>query len=126
MKNIITAAMLSTAAIASTATASAQLVEINNLKLGGDVTLEHNFDALSSTVVVSPELRYVLVDGLDLVASTDFTLYDNELNFAFENPTLNLALEYALYDTWFLELNGSYNLETEERGDVSVKLIYSF
>ena len=101
-----------------------------NLSLNTEVELEYKLDAEATTMILEPELGYALGKA-DLTLGTTLSVWDNTNSFTLDDefdhlPTLDFGFSYMLQDNLELEAGTSYNLEDEERGELSLKATFSF
>ena len=101
-----------------------------NLSLNTEVEVEHKLDAESTTMILEPELGYVLGIG-EFTVGTTLNVWDNTNRFTLGDqfdhiPTMNFGYSYMLQDNLELEAGTSYNFEDEERGELSLKATFSF
>jgi opacity protein-like surface antigen len=130
MKNIFTAAVVATL-FAGAAAAETQLG--NGFSLETEVKAERKVDAETSIVTISPEVTYNVgtVAGLELTAGTTLSVWDNTDSFTIDDefdhlPVLEFGADYAIRDDLSLEASTSYDLEAEERGEITVSLTFAF
>jgi len=117
--------LLTTVAVSFLATAA---MAEDGLSFGGTIEGEANFTTEAETITLTPEMTYG-ISGFDLTASTDLTLYDDELVISDTldtRPTLDLEVSYFLREDTELSLGTSYDFETEERGDIVGSVTFSF
>jgi len=129
-----TAVLAMVAAMAATS-ATAMDLPVPGLALNTDVVAEHKFDAEATTLTITPELEWQpMVDGpLSLTADTTLSVWDNDGGFTLGDefdtlPTLKFGATYvpAMMDNVELELGTSYDLEAEERGEITATATFSF
>jgi hypothetical protein len=117
-----------TAATAATLAVMATASYANELSFGSEATGEYNVDQEAFSLTLTPEAVYT-TDRFDFTLSSDLTLYDEVDNFSLNNDELpTLDLEVSTYVDENLELYGkvSYDLETEDRGDLVVGATFAF
>lgn len=130
MKKLIATATL----LAFASTANAMDLPVPGLALNTDVVAQHKVDAEASTLTITPELEFTPQDGpLTLTANTTFNVWDNTNSFTLDDefdtlPTLKFGATYALptMSNVELELGTSYDLEAEERGEITATATFSF
>ena len=118
-------ALLTTVAVSFLATSA---MAEDGLSFGGTIEGEANFTTEAETITLTPEMVYG-ISGFDLTASTDLTLYKDEVVISDTLdvlPVIDFEIEYDLNDRTELSLGTSYNLETETRGDIVGKVSFSF
>ena len=101
-----------------------------NLSLNTEVEVEHKLDAEATTMIVEPELGYVLGIG-EFTMGTTLTVWDDTNSFTLDDefdhlPTIDFGWTYPLQSNVELEAVTSYNFEDEERGEISLKATFSF
>jgi hypothetical protein len=101
-----------------------------NLSLNTEVEVEHKLDAESTTMILEPELGYVLGIG-EFTVGTTLNVWDNTNRFTLGDqfdhiPTMDFGYSYMLQDNLELEAGTSYNFEDEERGEITLKASFSF
>jgi len=101
-----------------------------NLSLNTEVEVEHKLDAESTTMILEPELGYVLGIG-EFTVGTTLSVWDDTNSFTLDDefdhlPTLDFGWTYPLQSNVELEAGTSYNFEDEERGEISLKASFSF
>ena len=92
--------------------------------------VEHKLDAESTTMILEPELGYVLGIG-EFTVGTTLNVWDNTNRFTLGDqfdhiPTMDFGYSYMLQDNLELEAGTSYNFEDEERGEITLKASFSF
>ena len=130
MKKLIATATL----LAFASTANAMDLPVPGLALNTDVVAQHKVDAEASTLTITPELEFTPQDGpLTLTANTTLNVWDNTNSFTLDDefdslPTLKFGATYvpAMMDNVELELGTSYDLEAEERGEITATATFSF
>lgn len=126
MKLLAPAAMA--ALFASTTLASSFEIGNTGVALNTEVVGEYLVDAENMTVVVTPTLAYTW-QGAYVAASTDLTIYNDELvvSDTFNVlPTIDFEAEYNLNANARVYGEVSYDLEAEERSDVTLGVAFSF
>ena len=102
---------------------------------GGEVDSEYKLDAASMTVTLSPEVNYDM--GLwNFEASTDISVYNStsaDSNFVLldsldsgSHPVLDLEATYAMSPSLELSAGTSWDLNTNDRGEVTIGASFSF
>jgi hypothetical protein len=107
----------------------ATTVSAADLDFGGEVTAKRNIDTDVNTIVLTPEVTYTGVEQLELTLSSDLSVYNN--TFTLDEtvevlPTLKFLAEYDVTDSVELFASTSYDLEAEDRGDLTVGATFSF
>ena len=130
MKNIFAATVVATL-LAGTAQAETQLG--NGFSLETEVKAERKVDADTSIITINPELTFdvATVDGLELTAGTKLSVWDNTNDFTMDDefdhlPVLEFGGSYALRDDLTIEAVTSYDLEAEERGEITLTASFAF
>ena len=130
MKNIFAATVVATL-LAGTAQAETQLG--NGFSLETEVKAERKVDADTSIITINPELTFVVpqVDGLELTTGTKLSVWDNTNDFTMDDefdhlPVLEFGGSYALRDDLTIEAGTSYDLEAEERGEITLTASFAF
>ena len=130
MKNILSATVVATL-FAGAAVAETQLG--NGFSLETEVKAERKVDAATSTITISPELTYDVagVDGLEFTTGTTLSVWDNASDFTLGDefevlPVLEFGGSYALRDDFTIEAATTYDLEAEERGEVTITATFAF
>ena len=101
-----------------------------NLSLDTEVELEYKLDAESTTMILEPELGYVLGIG-EFTVGTTLSVWDDTNSFTLDDefdhlPVLDFGYSYMLQDNLELQAGTSYDFEDEERGEISLKASFSF
>lgn len=117
-------------AAALVAASSASAMEIGNtgISLGAEAVAEYTVDAGNMTVVLTPELAYTAW-GVSLAASTDLSVYNNEfvlMNALDTLPVIDLSATYSIMDNASAYVKSSWDLETMDRGEVTLGVSFSF
>lgn len=106
----------------------------SGLSFGGEAVTEYNMDAEKMTVVLTPEVTYVMGD-LDFTVSSDLSMYDssaadrwaatNLLEKGFR-PTIDAEVNYALRPNVDVYAKSGWNLDTQKRSDLTVGMAFEF
>jgi hypothetical protein len=114
------------ATVAATFVASSAMAA-DGLSFGGEVAGETNFTTEVTTVTLTPEAVYG-INGFDITASTDLTLYNNELTLdtVLDAVVIDLAVDYTLENGVELTLGTSYDVDAGTRGDVTAGISFKF
>ena len=130
MKNIFAATVVATL-LAGTAQAETQLG--NGFSLETEVKAERKVDADTSIITINPELTFdvATIDGLELTTGTKLSVWDNTNDFTMDDefdhlPVLEFGGSYALRDDLTIEAVTSYDLEAEERGEITITASFAF
>ena len=130
MKNIFAATVVATL-LAGTAQAETQLG--NGFSLETEVKAERKVDADTSIITINPELTFdvATIDGLELTTGTKLSVWDNTNDFTMDDefdhlPVLEFGGSYALRDDLTIEAVTSYDLEAEERGEITLTASFAF
>lgn len=118
MKNVLTVAtiLMGTAAYSE------------GLTFGGSLDGTHNFDTEVTQFTVTPEVTYGW-NYIDLTASTDLKLWDDELviDDTFDvMPTIDFEVSHFVTPATEITLGTSYDLEAEQRGDIVAGISFNF
>lgn len=118
-------AIATAAAVFAATSASAIELGIAGLTASTLATAEYNVDAENMTVKLEPEVGYAFA-GIDYTVGTNIMLYNDEFVVGDEMPTLDFKASRQIWDN--LELYGEigYDLELEERTDVTVGASFKF
>ena len=118
-------AAIAAAAMITATGAAANEIGATGITWGVETTAEYNVDAENMTLTSTPEIGYGLM-GLDLTASTELSIYNDDFVLGDEMPTLDFKATRQVWDN--LELYGEvgYDFELEERTDVVVGASFSF
>lgn len=130
MKNIFAATVVATL-FAGAAVAETQLG--NGVSLETEVKAERKVDADTSIITINPELTFdvATVDGLEFTAGTKLAVWDNTNDFTMDDefdhlPVIDFGVEYALRDDLTIEAVTTYDLEAEERGEITITASFAF
>lgn len=130
MKNIFAATVVATL-FAGAAVADTELG--NGFSLETEVKAERKVDADTTILTFNPELTYTVgaVDGLELTTGTTLSVWDNANDFTLDDefdtkPVLEFGGSYALRDDFTIEAATTYDLEAEERGEVTITATFAF
>ena len=121
MKNLTLAALFAVTATS----ASAMDLGTTGLSLNTEVVAEYNVDAENMLLRAEPELGYT-VAGIDLTAGALLPIYDDDIVLGDKLPTLDFGAKKALMDGLKVYGEVAYDLEAEERGDLTVGLSFNF
>ena len=103
-----------------------------NLALNTDVKATYLVDAETTVATINPEFSYTGLTALELTAGTTLNLWENvgttsNIMDEFKHlPVLEFGAKYALSSNLDLEALVNYDLEAEQRGDVSLVATFSF
>ena len=124
--------MLTTAFVVAMATTPAMAMDLpmTGLSLNTDIEALHKFDAESTTVKITPELEYE-TGRMSFMAGTTLDIWDDTNQFTLDDefdtlPTIDFEATFALRDNVDFEVGTSYDLEAEERGEITAGLTFSF
>jgi len=130
MKNILLATVVATL-FAGTVSAETQLG--GGFSLETEVKAERKVDADTSIVTLNPELTFDVptVNGLEFTTGTKLSVWDNTNDFTMDDefdhlPVIDFGVEYALRDDLTLEAATTYDLEAEERGEITLTATFAF
>jgi hypothetical protein len=130
MKNIFAATVVATL-FAGAAVAETQLG--NGVSLETEVKAERKVDADTSIITINPELTFdvATIDGLEFTTGTKLAVWDNTNDFTMDDefdhlPVIDFGVEYALRDDLTIEAVTTYDLEAEERGEVTITATFAF
>lgn len=130
MKNIFAATVVATL-IAGASAAETQLG--SGFSLETEVKAERKVDADTSIITINPELTFdvAAVDGLELTTGTTLSLWDNTNDFTMDDefdhlPVLEFGGSYIVRDDFTIEAVTSYDLEAEERGEITLTATFAF
>ena len=130
MKNIFAATVVATL-IAGASAAETQLG--SGFSLETEVKAEHKVDADTSIITINPELTFdvAAVDGLELTTGTTLSVWDNTNDFTMDDefdhlPVLEFGGSYIVRDDFTIEAVTSYDLEAEERGEITLTATFAF
>ena len=128
--------LLSTVAVAATffaTTVSAETQLGAGFSLETEVKAERKVDADTSIITINPEVTYSVgaVAGLELTTGTTLSVWDNTDDFTMDDefnhlPVLEFGGSYALRDDFTIEAVTSYDLEAEERGEITLTASFAF
>ena len=118
------------AAIAAAAMITATGVAANEIGATGitwgvETTAEYNVDAENMTLTSTPEIGYGLM-GLDLTASTELSIYDDDFVLGDVMPTLDFKVAKSIWDNLEVYAETGYDLELEDMSDVVVGATFKF
>ena len=118
-------AIATAAAMVAATSASAIELGIPGLTLGTTTTAEYNVDAENLSLTLEPEVGYAFV-GIDFTLGTEIAVYNDDFVLGDEMPTLDFKAAKQIWDG--LELYGEvgFDLEAEERTDLTVGASFSF
>ena len=103
-----------------------------NLSLNTDVKATYMVDAETTVATINPELSYTGVGSLELTAGTTLNLWENvgvnsDITDEFDHlPTLELGATYTILDNFDIEAGFNYDLDTEDRSDITLMATFSF
>jgi len=118
-------------AMAALLTAFSTPALATSLSWGGEVDAGYNVDTEVMDVTLTPELNYGLSEMTVLSLSSDLTVWnsDTEVNigdYLDDLPTLEFGVDHDLGNGTALYGEMSYDLEAEERGDITVGVTFNF
>jgi hypothetical protein len=118
-------AIATAAALLVATSASAIELGIAGLTVGTTTTAEYNVDAENMTLTLEPEVGYAFA-GIDFTAGTEISIYNDDFVLGDEMPTLDFKAAKSIWDN--LEVYGEvgFDLEAEERTDLTVGASFSF
>ena len=122
MKNVV----LATAAVFGL-TSAATAAELGaGFSLNNTATAEYNIDAEAFTLKTEPTLAYDAYGLATLSVGSELMLFENE-EFALDTlPTLDFRADKEVYTGLTVYGEVSYDLEAEDRGDMTVGASFSF
>ena len=103
-----------------------------NLSLNTDVKTTYMVDAVTTVATVNPEFSYTGIGSLELTAGTTLNLWENvgtksditdEWNHL---PVLELGATYSVLANFDIEAGFNYDLDTEDRSDITLVATFSF
>ena len=120
-------AVATVAALGATA-AQAEIANVAGFSFGATTTTEYTVDAENLTLTVEPSVSYGLM-GVDLSASTELSIYDDE--FVVEDtfdalPVVDLRAEKAVWDNITVYGETSWDLDASERGEITLGASFAF
>lgn len=121
-------AAITTAALLTAGSVSAMEIGNTGVSLGATAVAEYAVNAASTTVVVTPAVAYSAW-GVNLGASADISVYDNEfvlMNALDALPTIDFSASYAVMDNATAYVKTSYDLSASEMGEITLGLAFSF
>lgn len=126
MRTIVLATVVAMAATSATA----MDLGTTGLTLNTDVVAEHKFDAEATTMTINPELGYNL-GSAEFTMGTLLSVWDDTNSFTLDDefdhmPKIDFGVIYPVSGNTEFELGTSYDLEAEERGEISAKFTFSF
>ena len=104
----------------------------SDFALNTEVKATYLVDASTTVATINPELSYTGLGSLKLTAGTTLNLWENvgttsNIIDEFKHlPVLEFGAKYALSSNLDLEALVNYDLEAEQRGDVSLVATFSF
>ena len=119
------------ALVAAMATTTASAMDLGRgFALNTEVVAEHKVDAATTTLVATPELGYTLGKAT-VTAGTELSVWDNNGGFTLTDefdalPTIDFGASYMLRDNLELEALSSYNFDSKERGEITVRATFAF
>jgi len=121
-------AAITTAALLTAGSVSAMEIGNTGVSLGATAVAEYAVNAASMSVVLTPAVAYSAW-GVDLAASADIAVYDNEfvlMNALDALPTIDFSASYAVMDNASAYVKTSYDLSTSEMGEITLGVAFSF
>jgi len=122
MKNLALAAIV---AAATTTAAQAGEIGATGITWGVETVAEYNVDAENMTVTTTPELGYHW-SQINLTASTDLAIYDDEFVAGDVMPTIDFKAGTHVMENLEVYLETGYDLELEDMSDVIVGMSFKF
>ena len=119
------AAITAAALLVSATSIQAAELGATGISLGATTTAEYNVDAENMTLELTPTVGYGLY-GMDLTASTDLMIYNDDFVFMDTNPTLDFKVAYGVWDGLEVYAETGYDLEKEDRTDIVLGAAFSF
>jgi len=119
------AAITAAALLVSATSIQAAELGATGISLGATTTAEYNVDAENMTLELTPTVGYGLY-GMDLTASTDLMIYNDDFVFMDTNPTLDFKVAYGVWDGLEVYAETGYDLEKEDRADIVLGAAFSF
>ena len=104
----------------------------SDFALNTEVKATYLVDASTTVATINPEISYTGLGNLKLTAGTTLNLWENvgttsNIMDEFKHlPVLEFGAKYALSSNLDLEALVNYDLEAEQRGDVSLVATFSF
>ena len=104
----------------------------SDFALNTEVKATYLVDASTTVATINPEISYTGLGSLKLTAGTTLNLWENvgttsNIMDEFKHlPVLEFGAKYALSSNLDLEALVNYDLEAEQRGDVSLVATFSF
>jgi hypothetical protein len=124
MKNVL----LTSAAIVAFASAASAFEIAPGLSAGADVATAYTVDAEDLTTTLTPTLSYNW-DAISLSASTDLSVWNNGWvgHQMFDvKPTIDLEAIVAVQDNVELSVATTYDMDENDRGDITLTATLSF
>jgi len=115
-------------AVATTLTASslfANEIGATGISWGIETTTEYNTESEVLTLTTTPELNYTMWN-LDLTASSDIAIYNEEFVLGDKNPTLDFEISKMMMEQVEIYAKTGYDLEKDEMNDIIVGATFSF
>jgi len=115
-------------AVATTLTASslfANEIGATGISWGVETTTEYNIESEVLTLTTTPELNYTMWN-LDLTASSDIAIYNEEFVLGDKNPTLDFEISKMMMEQVEIYAKTGYDLEKDEMNDIVVGATFSF
>lgn len=118
-------AITTAAALLFATSASAIELGIAGLTATTTATAEYNVDAENMTLTLEPEVGYAFA-GMDFTVGSEISIYNDDFVLGDEMPTLDFKAARQIWDN--LELYGEvgFDLEAEERTDLTVGASFKF
>lgn len=118
-------AIATAAAVLAATSASAIELGIGGLTAGATTTAEYNVDAENLTLTLEPEVGYAFA-GIDFTAGTEISIYNDDFVLGDELPTLDFKAAKQLWSGVEVYSEIGFDLEAEERTDLTVGASFSF
>ncbi len=121
-------AALTAAALLTAGSVSAMEIGNTGVSLGATTVAEYAVNAGRTSIVLTPALAYSNW-GVDLAASTDIAVYDNEfvlMNALDALPTIEFSASYDVMDNASAYVKSSWDLDAMEMGEITLGVAFSF
>ena len=116
------------ATVATLAATSASAADLGmGLTAGGEAVAEYNVDAENMLVTLEPTIGYTIAPvDVDLTASSLINIYNDEFVLGDTLPTIDFEARKELWNGLDIYGGVSYDLEVENRGDMTVGVSFNF
>jgi hypothetical protein len=121
-------AALTAAALLTAGSVSAMEIGNTGVSLGATTVAEYAVNAGRTSIVLTPALAYSNW-GVDLAASADIAVYDNEfvlMNALDALPTIEFSASYDVMDNASAYVKSSWDLDAMEMGEITLGVAFSF